>query len=57
MNWIILSQNVMQLSVLGDYDRVFGNGQTLVQSGRIEFFVRTADEFNFDLNNLNSKSS
>ena len=35
--------NVTQLSVMGDYDRVFGTGQTLVQSGPIEFVVREAD--------------
>ena len=34
-----------------DYDREFGNGQTLVQRGPIEFFVRGADELYLDLNN------
>ena len=34
----------MQLSVMGDYVRVFGTGQTLVQGGPIEFFVREAGE-------------
>ena len=43
--------NVMQLSVMGDYDRVFGTGQTLVQGGPIEFFIRGADEVYLDLNN------
>ena len=43
--------NVMQLSVMGDYDRVFGTGQTLVQGGPIEFFVRGAAELYLDLNN------
>ena len=43
--------NVTQLSVMGDYDRVFGTGQTLVQGGPIEFFVRGADELYLDLNN------
>ncbi|KAF0144956.1 MAG: hypothetical protein FD143_3374, partial [Ignavibacteria bacterium] len=32
-------------------DRVFGTGQTLVQGGPIEFFVRGADELYLDLNN------
>ena len=32
--------NIMQLSVIGDYARVFGTGETLVQGGPIEFFVR-----------------
>ena len=44
-------RNVMQLSVIYDYDRVFGTGQTLVQGGPIEFFVRGADEVYLDLNN------
>ena len=39
-----IEPNVMQLRVMGDYDRVFGTGQTLVQGGPIEFFVRGADE-------------
>ena len=43
--------NVMQLSVMGDYDRVFGTGQTLLQGGPIEFFIRGADELYLDLNN------
>ena len=43
--------NVTELSVMGDYDRVFGTGQTLVQGGPIEFFVRGADELSLDLNN------
>ena len=43
--------NVMQLSVMRDYDRVFGNGQTLVQGGPIEFFVQGSDELYLDLNN------
>ena len=30
---------------------VFGTGQTLVQGGPIEFFIRGADELYFDLNN------
>ncbi|KAF0151797.1 MAG: hypothetical protein FD188_3433 [Ignavibacteria bacterium] len=42
---------VMQLSVTGEYDRVFGTGQTLVQGGPIEFFVRGADGLYLDLNN------
>ena len=41
----------MQLSVMSDYVRVFGNGQTLVQGGRIEFSVRGDDEVYLDLNN------
>ena len=43
--------NFMQLSVMVDYDRVFGTGQTLVQGGPIEFFVRGADAFYLDVNN------
>ena len=43
--------NLMQLSVMGDYDRVFGTRQTLVQGGPIEIFVRGADELYLDLNN------
>ena len=43
--------NVMQLCVMGDYDGVFGTGQTLVQCGPIEFFVRGADQLYLDLNN------
>ena len=43
--------HVMQLSVTGEYDRVFGTGQTLVQGGPIEFFVRGADGLYLDLNN------
>ena len=43
--------NVTQLSLMGDYDRVFGTGQTIVQGGPIEFFVRGAYEVYFDLNN------
>ena len=35
--------NVMPLRVMGDYDRVFGTGQTLVQGGPIELFVRGAE--------------
>ena len=46
-----IEPNVMQLSVMGDYDRVFGTGQTLVQGGPIEFFVRGAAEFSLELNN------
>ena len=42
---------VMQLRVMGDYDRVFGTGQTLVQGGPIDFMVRGADEVSLDLNN------
>ena len=36
---------------MGDYDRVFGTGLTIVQGGPIEFFVRGADEMYLDLNN------
>ena len=36
--------NVMQLSVMCDYDRVFATGQRLVQGGPTEFFIRGADE-------------
>ena len=43
--------NVMQLSVMSDYVRVFGNGQTLVQGGPIEFSVGGDDEVYLDLNN------
>ena len=43
----------MQLSVMCDYDRVFGTGQILIQAGPIEFFVRRADELYLDL--INSK--
>ena len=43
--------NVMRLSVMRDYDRVFGSGQTLVQGGPIEFFGRGTDEFYLYLNN------
>ena len=46
-----LEPNVTQLSVMGDYDRVFGTGQTLVQRGPIEFFLRGNDELYWDLNN------
>ncbi|KAF0143869.1 MAG: hypothetical protein FD143_3411 [Ignavibacteria bacterium] len=42
---------VMQLSVNAEYDRVFGPGQTIVQGGPIEFFVRGADGLYLDLNN------
>ena len=42
---------VIQLSVTGEYDRVFGTGQTLVQGGPMEFFVRGADGLYLDLNN------
>ena len=41
----------MQLSVMRDYDRVFGTRQIIVQGGPIEFFVRGADELSLDLNN------
>ena len=40
--------NVRQLSIMGDYDRVFGTGKTIVQGGPIEFFVRGADELSLD---------
>ena len=43
--------NVMQLSVMGNYDREGGTGETLGQGGPIEFHVRGADEFYLDLNN------
>ena len=43
--------HVMQLSVIGEYDRVFGTGQSLVQGGPIEFFARGADGLYLDLNN------
>ncbi|KAF0139349.1 MAG: hypothetical protein FD143_3570, partial [Ignavibacteria bacterium] len=43
--------HVMQLSVTGEYDRVFGTGQTIVQGGPLEFFVRGADGLYLDLNN------
>ena len=49
--WDYFELNVMQLSVMCDYDRVFATGQTLVQGGPIEFFVRGADELSLDLNN------
>ena len=42
---------VTQLSVNAEYDRVFGPGQTIVQGGPIEFFVRGADGLYLDLNN------
>ena len=41
-------RNVTQLSPMGDYDRVFGTGQRIVQGGPIEFFVRGADELYLD---------
>ena len=44
-------RNVMQLSVMRDYDRVFGTRQTVVQGGPIEFFVRETDELYLALNN------
>ena len=44
-------RNVMQLSVMCDYVRVFGTGQTLVEGGPIEFSVRGADEVYLELNN------
>ena len=47
--------NVMQLSLMRAYVRVFGTGQTLVQGGPIEFFVRGADELSLDLNNSKLK--
>ena len=40
--------NVMQLSVMADYDRVFGTAQTIVQGWPIEFFDRGADELYLD---------
>ena len=43
--------NVMQFIVMGDYDRVFGTGQTLVPGGPIEFFIRGADELSLVLHN------
>ena len=43
--------NVMQVSVMGDYDRVFGTGQTIGHGGPIEFFVRGADVVSLDVNN------
>ena len=42
---------VTQLSINSEYDRVFGPGQTIVQGGPIEFFVRGADGLYLDLNN------
>jgi hypothetical protein len=42
---------VMQMSVASEYDRVFGPGQTIIQGGPIEFFVRGADGIYLDLNN------
>ena len=42
---------VMQLSVNSEYYRVYGPGQTIVQGGPIEFFVRGADGIYLDLNN------
>ena len=41
----------MQLSVIGEYDRVFGTGQSIVPGGPIEFFVRGADGLYLDLSN------
>ena len=43
--------NVTQLSVIGEYDRVFGKGQTFVHCRPIEIFVRGADELYFVVNN------
>ena len=43
--------NVMQLHVMGDYDREFGTGPTLVHGGLNEFLIGGVDEFHFDLNN------
>ena len=42
---------VMQMSINGEYDRTFGIGQTIVQGGPIEFFIRGADGLYLDLNN------
>ena len=44
-------RNRTQLSIMGDYHRVFGPGQTLVPGGPIEFFVLGADELYLDLHN------
>ena len=43
--------NVVQLSVMVDFVRVFGTGPTLVQGGPIEFFVLGSDELYLDVNN------
>ena len=48
---VLIRFNFMRLSVKDDYDRVFETGQTLVQGGPIEFFVRGADGVSLDLHN------
>ena len=42
---------VLQLCINSEYDRAFGVGQTIVQGGPIEFYVRGADGLYLDLNN------
>ena len=42
---------VLQLCINSEYDRAFGVGQTIVQGGPIEFYVRGADVLYLDLNN------
>ena len=55
MNYI--ERNVMQLSLMEEYHRVFETGQRLVQGGRIDFFVCGSGQVSLDLNNTISKAS
>ena len=40
---------LMQMSLVSEYDRVFGPTQTIIQGGPIEFFIRGADGIYLDL--------